>query len=67
LAFVILVFGLAPVWADQPADEAAIRNIQAHWDEAWNRHEVQALSALVAEDVGFTKSGLSSYVPLRRS
>jgi uncharacterized protein (TIGR02246 family) len=53
LALVILAFGLTPVCADQAADEAAIREIQARWDDAWNRHDVQALSALVADDVRF--------------
>jgi uncharacterized protein (TIGR02246 family) len=53
LALVILVFGLSPVWADQAADEAAIREIQARWDDAWNRHDIPALSALVADDVRF--------------
>ena len=53
LALVILVFGLSPVWADQAIDEAAIRDIQARWDDAWNRHDIPALSALVADDVRF--------------
>jgi uncharacterized protein (TIGR02246 family) len=50
---VILVLGIASACADQAADEAAIRDIQARWDDAWNRHDVQALSALVADDVRF--------------
>jgi uncharacterized protein (TIGR02246 family) len=53
LTLVILVFGIALAYADQAADEAAIRDIQARWDDAWNRHDVQALSALVADDVRF--------------
>src|SRR5215813_14096369 len=36
-----------------PADEDAIRELQARWDDAWNRHDLKALSALVAEDVRF--------------
>ena len=44
---------IASACADQAADEAAIRDIQARWDDAWNRNDVQALSALVAEDVRF--------------
>ena len=27
--------------------------MQARWDDAWNRHDIKALSALVAEDVSF--------------
>lgn len=53
VTLVILVFGIASACADQAADEAAIRDIQARWDDAWNRNDVQALSALVAEDVRF--------------
>jgi uncharacterized protein (TIGR02246 family) len=36
-----------------PADEEAIRELQTRWDDAWNRHDIKALSALVAEDVRF--------------
>jgi len=34
-------------------DEKAIREIQTLWDDAWNRHDVKALSSLVAEDIRF--------------
>ena len=40
-------------WATPAEDEKAIRDIQARWDDAWNRHDVKALSALVAQDVRF--------------
>jgi len=30
-----------------------IREIQTRWDDAWNRHDVKALAALVADDVRF--------------
>ena len=53
LTLVILAVGIATACADQAADEAAIRDIQARWDDAWNRHDIQALSALVADDVRF--------------
>ena len=53
LAAAIFVISITSVCADQSADEAAIRDIQARWDDAWNRHDVQALSALVADDVRF--------------
>jgi uncharacterized protein (TIGR02246 family) len=53
LTLVVLALGIAWACADQATDEAAIRDIQAHWDDAWNRHDVQALSALVADDVRF--------------
>jgi hypothetical protein len=27
-----------------PADEEAIRELQTRWDDAWNRHDIKALS-----------------------
>jgi uncharacterized protein (TIGR02246 family) len=42
-----------PVSASQAEDEKTIREIQARWDDAWNRNDVKTLSALVAEDVRF--------------
>jgi uncharacterized protein (TIGR02246 family) len=53
IALAILLAGTAGVYASQQADEQEIRNIQARWDDAWNRHDIKALSALVAEDVRF--------------
>jgi uncharacterized protein (TIGR02246 family) len=53
LAFAILVLAVSPVRASQQADEVEIGRIQARWDDAWNRHDIKALSALVAEDVRF--------------
>jgi uncharacterized protein (TIGR02246 family) len=37
----------------QSEDEQAIRQIEHKWDEAWNRHDAKALSALLSEDVDF--------------
>jgi len=53
LMLAIIVFVTSPVSATQADDENAIRDIQARWDEAWNRNDVKALSSLVAEDVRF--------------
>ena len=53
IAFVILFVAIGGVHASQQADEQEIRKIQERWDDAWNRHDVKALSALVAEDVRF--------------
>ena len=52
---VLCVFALTPgrLLANQADDEKAIKDIQVQWDDAWNRHDVQALSSLVAEDVRF--------------
>jgi uncharacterized protein (TIGR02246 family) len=53
LALTVLVLVVSPLSATQTDDEKAIRDLQARWDDAWNRHDVKALSALVAEDVRF--------------
>jgi uncharacterized protein (TIGR02246 family) len=53
LALMMLMLPITAASADQVADEAAIRDIQVRWDDAWNRHDVDALSALVADDVRF--------------
>ncbi len=53
VAFAILVLAAGLVDALQQVDEDEIRRIQARWDDAWNRHDINALSALVAEDVRF--------------
>ncbi len=34
-------------------DEQAIRNIEQMWDDAWNRHDAQALAGMLSEDVDF--------------
>jgi uncharacterized protein (TIGR02246 family) len=51
LALMMLMLAVEAARADQATDEAAIRDIQVRWDDAWNRHDVDALSALVADDV----------------
>lgn len=53
LASAILALALSPAWSSQETDEDEIRKIQTRWDDAWNRHDINALSALVAEDVRF--------------
>ena len=53
LASAILALALSPAWASQQTDADEIRKIQSRWDDAWNRHDINALSALVAEDVRF--------------
>jgi uncharacterized protein (TIGR02246 family) len=50
---ILLLLAVSPLAATQVSDEQAIREIQTRWDDAWNRHDVKALGALVAEDVRF--------------
>jgi uncharacterized protein (TIGR02246 family) len=53
VGLVLFALAIGPVDASQQVDEDEIRRIQARWDDAWNRHDIKALSALVAEDVRF--------------
>src|SRR5437870_4886806 len=53
VALTVLALAGSPVLASQADDENAIRELQGRWDDAWNRNDVKALSALVAEDVRF--------------
>ena len=50
---ILAASAISLVHASQQADEDEIRRIQQRWDDAWNRHDIKALSALVAEDVRF--------------
>lgn len=53
LVLAVLALAVSPVSATQADEENAIADIQARWDDAWNRHDAKALSSLVAEDVRF--------------
>ncbi len=44
LALAVLALAVSPLSATQTDEENAIREIQARWDDAWNRHDVKALS-----------------------
>ncbi len=53
LALIVLTLAVSPLSASRADEESAIREIQARWDDAWNRNDVKALSSLVTEDVRF--------------
>jgi uncharacterized protein (TIGR02246 family) len=36
-----------------PEDEPAIHEVVERWEEAWNRHDMKAMAALVTEDADF--------------
>jgi len=38
---------------DHSADTKAIRNVEARWQDAWNRHDMVALADLFTEDADF--------------
>jgi uncharacterized protein (TIGR02246 family) len=56
LAGLTLVFTLAaapPSRADQPSEEAAIKQLASRWQSAWNARDADGLTALLSEDVDF--------------
>ncbi len=57
LAFVAMVALTTPFalidTAGNDGDQRAIKSIEASWESAWNRHDMKALGALVAEDIDF--------------
>jgi predicted lipid-binding transport protein (Tim44 family) len=43
---------------DRAQEEATVKRLATQWQEAWNKHDMDALASLVAEDVDFvTVSG----------
>jgi len=52
-SLIVLTLAVSPLSASRADEESAIREIQARWDDAWNRNDVKALSSLVTEDVRF--------------
>ena len=51
LAFLLLATA-ARAQAGTPADQAAIRQIETHWQTAWNRHDIAAMASLFAPEAG---------------
>ena len=53
----LLLFPLAPARSspqvDHSADTRAIREIEALWQDDWNRHDISALADLFTEDADF--------------
>jgi hypothetical protein len=43
--------------AQDTADEGPVKAIAAHWEKAWNDHDMKALAALFTEDADFVMSG----------
>lgn len=50
LAFLLLIPALTPAQSSTTADEKAIRDIEARWEAAWNRHDVAAMASAYAPD-----------------
>ena len=61
IPFLALALAVLPAWAqtkENTADPKVIEAIAARWQDAWNRHDMDALASLHAEDIDFvTVSG----------
>ena len=44
---------IASPQADQASDTKAIREVEAQWQDAWNRHDISALADLFTDDADF--------------
>ena len=42
-----------PEQAQRARDEAAIRQLGKRWEEAWNKHDADAMASLLGDDVDF--------------
>jgi uncharacterized protein (TIGR02246 family) len=50
LALFVLIPALTQAQGGAAADEKAIRDTEAHWEAAWNRHDVAAMASTYAPD-----------------
>ena len=57
IVILLIVFPIAAQMKGNTKDTEAIKNIALKWQDAWNRHDMKALTALVAEDVDFITVG----------
>src|SRR6266540_1599115 len=56
MLLIVLVLVALPVpaqWKGNAKDQEEIKSIALKWQDAWNRHDLKALSEFVAEDVDF--------------
>ncbi len=53
VAFLLFILPAPAQTKGNAKDTEAIRNIALKWQDDWNRHDMEALAALVAEDIDF--------------
>lgn len=53
----LVVLACLPAAAQVATDEAAIREIAARWEQAWNRHDMKQLAGLLTEEADFVNVG----------
>jgi uncharacterized protein (TIGR02246 family) len=56
LAGAVAASVISPIAAASPEDdEQAIRQVEARWQDAWNRHDMDALAGLFTDDAAFVQ------------
>ena len=57
IALVLFLFWSRPAYSspqlDHSADTQAIRDVEARWQDGWNRHDISALADLFTDDADF--------------
>jgi uncharacterized protein (TIGR02246 family) len=53
LTLVLFMYSSSVFAESHNAQERAIREVVAHWDSAWNQHDMQAMATLLTEDADF--------------
>jgi len=54
---VLVTMSFAEARAMDEKDTTAIRRIATQWEEAWNRHDMSAMAALLTDDADFVNVG----------
>ncbi len=57
IALTLIVVPMAAQTKGNAQDQEAIKSIALKWQDTWNRHDMKALAALVAEDVDLITAG----------
>ncbi|GAB7541351.1 YybH family protein [Cupriavidus sp. 8B] len=56
LASAVAASVISPIASASPRDdEQAIRQVEARWEDAWNRHDMDALAGLFTDDAAFVQ------------
>jgi len=55
LLMTLTAMDLSPAQAAPSDDELAIQQVENRWQDAWNRHDMEALSSLFTDDADFVQ------------
>lgn len=55
MLLLLLVFAAPPIHAGTQDEENEIRQVESRWQDAWNRHDMDALAGLFTKDADFVQ------------